>query len=110
MESSWALLLMIVITFFSLGLLVIPALRLKRAIYQVIDRFRTLEGSCLTGVTSIDELGLRSPSLLDGLLRHRDFKPYALQALILEEVVGLEQKGLCLREERVPYFMKKYRL
>lgn len=36
---------------------------------------------------TIDELGLRPSTFLQGMLRMRDFKPYALQILMNTEVV-----------------------
>lgn len=104
-------LLVIAVPLVFMALFLLPALRLKRALYQVIDRFRGLDSACLAGIGSLEELGLRPPGLLDGLFPHKDFRPYALQVLIMENVVQLTgDKGLCLREERVGGFMQKYRL
>ncbi len=53
---------------------------------------------------------MRDPGVLDGFIRSRDFRPYALQVLIQENVVQHENDMLCLREDRLRDFMAKYRL
>jgi hypothetical protein len=110
METSTVVLWMFLITFVYLGLFILPAIRLKKAIYQMIEHFRGLQSSCLTGVRTMDELGMRNPGLLDGFLRSRDFRPYALQVLIQEDVVKHENEMLCLREDKLRDFMLKYKL
>ncbi len=102
----WALIPML---FFAL--FVFPAFRLKRAIYKVIKIFRRQESSCFKGVKGPDELGLRPSGLLDGILRFKDFKVYALQVLMKEDVVWItDDDRLCLKEEKAREFMQKYGL
>ncbi len=110
MEGISFLIWMIFFTVVYLGLFVIPAIRLKKALYQMIDHFRTLQSSCLMGVKSMEDIGLRDPGLLDGFMRSRDFRPYALQVLLQEQVIQHENEMLCLKEDRLRDFMAKYRL
>jgi hypothetical protein len=52
---------------------------------------------------TVDELGLTPPTFLDGMLRMRDFKPYALQILMQTEVVRQTDGGrLYLAQDRRP--------
>ncbi len=111
MDTTTVLFWTVLITLVYLGFFILPALRLKNAIYQVIDRFDGAESSCLGGVKSMDELGLqKNPGLMDGLLRSKDFRPYALQVLMQEEVVHHDNEMLCLRHDKLRNFMQKYRL
>ncbi len=101
----------ILIALLYMALVIIPGWRLRRAITQVIEVFRGQGAACFKDVKSIDELGLRPRSMMENLFRTRDFKPYALQLLIKEEVVHVEpNEYLCLEEEKVPGFLQKYGL
>ena len=52
---------------------------------------------------TIDELGLRPPTFLEGMLRMRDFKPYALQILMNAGVVCQTDGGrLYLSQDKLP--------
>jgi len=52
---------------------------------------------------TIDALGLRPPTVLEGMLRMRDFKPYALQILMKTEVVSQTDGGrLYLSQDKLP--------
>jgi hypothetical protein len=51
---------------------------------------------------TIDELGLKPPTFLEGMMRMRDFKPYALQILMKAEVVSQTDGGrLYLSQDRL---------
>jgi hypothetical protein len=51
---------------------------------------------------TIDELGLKPPTCLEGMMRMRDFKPYALQILMKAEVVSQTDGGrLYLSQDRL---------
>lgn len=85
-----------------LGALRIQAYLIKRALIQVIDRFRKNQCICSLGAKTIGELGLQKPNLLERLCKPRDYKPYALQLLIREHIVLLtEDNKMCLHEKRL---------
>jgi len=84
-----------------LGALRIQAYLIKRALVQVIDRFRKNQCLCSLGAKTIGELGLQPPSLFERLFKPRDYKPYALQLLIRENIVLLtSDHKMCLHEKR----------
>lgn len=60
---------------------------MKRAINQVVAIFERKSALDLRSAKTIDELGLRPPTFLEGMMRMRDFKPYALQMLLQAGVV-----------------------
>jgi hypothetical protein len=82
---------------------VVQGLLVRRAAFQVIKILRENHSLCSEGYKAIDELGLRRPSFTERLLRFglRDYKPYALQALIQAGIVRQASDGkVCLLEKR----------
>ncbi len=111
MELSVLVTWLVLIGLLYMGLFVIPAVRLRRAIFQVIDIFKSQGAACYTGIKTVHELGLGARSVMDNLFRTRDFKPYALQVLIHEGVIyATPNAQVCLHEEKIPEFLQKYRL
>ena len=65
--------------------------------------FRRNNAIDVRSAKTVDELGLRPPTFLEGMLRMRDFKPYALQILMQTEVVRQTDGGrLYLAQDRPP--------
>jgi hypothetical protein len=92
---------------FLLAVFVIPGLMVRRAVSQVIKIFRKNHSLCSEGFRTIEELGLKPLSFFERLSRFkllRDYKPYALQAMIQMGMVRLRDHGkVCLLEDRVPH-------
>lgn len=83
-----------------LGLYVIPRWRLKRAVRQVIVIFRQNSALDKKTARTIDELGLKPRGFAEGMLRLRDFKPNALEALVKAGIIqGTEDGRLYLAED-----------
>jgi hypothetical protein len=76
-----------------LGLYVIPRWRLKRAISQVIQIFRQNSALDKKTAKTADELGLQPRRFAEGMLRLRDFKPYALNALVKAGIIKSTEDG-----------------
>jgi hypothetical protein len=76
-----------------LALYVVPRIRMKRAVDQVVAAFERNDALHAGSARTIEELGLGPRSFLQGLGRVRDFKPYALQALMKAEVVRQTEDG-----------------
>ena len=66
---------------------------MKRAVNQVVAIFERNNALDARSAKTIDELGLKPPTFLEGMLRMRDFKPYALQILMSTEVVRQTDGG-----------------
>jgi hypothetical protein len=80
----------------------IPRWRLKRAIRQVIQIFRKHNATDVKNAKTDDELGLRPRGLMERMFRGRDYKPYALTALMNGGVVKTTEDGkLYLSEEKL---------
>ncbi len=95
----WVILLVL----FYVGFGIIPRLLLRQAVSQVVERFRESHTLCSEGLKTANELGLGPQSLTDQLFRFRDYRPYALQALIKFGVVRVTEEGkMCLLEDKLP--------
>ena len=81
------LLILLIIILAILGFLVLPQIRIRRAIKQVVAIFERNSALDVRSAKTIDELRLRPRTFLQGIGRIRDFKPYALQILMDAEVV-----------------------
>jgi hypothetical protein len=95
------LFLLVLVAFLLMAVFVVQGLLVRRAAFQVTKIFRENHSLCSQGYKTIDELGLRAPSFTERMFRFglRDYKPYALQALIQAGVVRDAPDGkVCLLE------------
>lgn len=82
----------------------IQAFLMKRAVTQVIDRFQRNHTLCSQGSKTVHELGLQPPTLFERLFKPRDYKPYALQILIMIGVVRFtDDDKMCLLEKKLQH-------
>jgi hypothetical protein len=85
-----------------LASLIISGLLVKRATYQVIDRFCSYHAVQARRARRPEELGLVPPDFFQRLFRLRDYKPYVLQSLRRAGAVRVTQEGkLYLAEEKL---------
>lgn len=97
---------MVLFALFWLGVFVLPAFRLKRAILQVIRIFTREQSFCFNNSKTVNELGLAPPPIWDRLFKMRDFKPFAVQVLIRAGVIHLSDDGkMCMRENKAAEFL-----
>ena len=88
-----------------LALLVIPRWLIGRASRQVIRIFRENNAVDSKTARTVDELGLRPPGVLERMMRRRDYKPHALNALLQAGVIKTTEDGrLYLSEEKLASF------
>jgi len=100
MENVIIIVLIVVLAF--LALFVIPQWRTRRAVHQVIWILRQNNAFDAKNAKTIDELGLKPRGRLEGLLRSRDYKPQALDALWKAEIVQITEDGkVYLSEDRL---------
>lgn len=85
--NTTALLVLLIIILAILGFFVLPQIRIRRAIKQVVAILERNNALDARSAKTIDELRLRPRTFLQGIGRIRDFKPYALQILMDAEVV-----------------------
>ena len=75
---------------------------MRRAARQVIKIFRAQNATENKNARTIDELGLRPPGMMERMMRRRDYKPQALNALVQVGVVKVTEDGkLYLSEEKL---------
>jgi len=98
-----ALFILLIVILAILGFFVLPRIRIRRAVDQVVAIFWRNKALDVRSAKTIDELGLRPPTFVEGMMRMRDFKPYALQILMHTEVVRQTDGGrLYLAQDRSP--------
>jgi hypothetical protein len=91
--NTTVLLILLIIILAILGFWVLPRVRIKRAVDQVVAIFERNNALDARSAKTIDELGLRPPTFLEGMMRMRDFKPYALQILMKADVIRQTDGG-----------------
>jgi hypothetical protein len=98
-----ALFILLIVILAILGFFVLPRMRMRRAVDEVTAIFERNNALDVRSAKTIDELGLRPQTFLQGMMRMRDFKPYALQILMRTEVVRQTDGGrLYLAQDRLP--------
>ncbi len=84
------------------GLFFIPRWLVRRAARQVIKIFREHNATESKDARTIDELGLRPPGALERMMRRRDYKPHALNALMQAGIIKATEDGrLYLSEDKL---------
>jgi hypothetical protein len=80
----------------------VPQWRMMRAVRQVIRIFRAVGATDASTGKTLDELGLKPRSFMEGLLKGRDYKQYAVQSLLKAEIVLATGDGrFYLSEEKI---------
>jgi len=91
MGDTFFMILMIVI--FIVVLLVLPQFLVMRSAPKVIRIFRQKNAVGAKNAKTIEELGLKPRSIIENMLRRRDYKPRALQLLISADIVQTTEDG-----------------
>lgn len=99
--SNDILIIVLLIILALLALVFVPQWRLKRAIPQVIRIFRYYNAAGIKNAKTLEELGLQPRGLLDSLLKGRDYKQYALTALMRMGIIMVNEGKLYLSEEKL---------
>lgn len=85
-----------------LALFIVPQWRLKRAIPKVIRIFREYYATGSKNAKTVDELGFKPQGTLQRMLKGRDYKQYALKALMKAEIIQATEDGrLYLSEDKL---------
>ena len=80
----------------------IPRWLTRRAARQVIKIFRDRNAVDSKTARTVDELGLRPPGVLERMMRRRDYKPQALNAMIQVGIIKTTDDGkVYLSEEKL---------
>ena len=73
--------------------ILLPQWRIRRAVPQVIKIFRKNNATTPQNAQFVDVLGLQKRGILEGMMRTRDYKPLALDALMKLEIVLMTDDG-----------------
>ncbi|MFC1965334.1 hypothetical protein ACFLWI_00050 [Chloroflexota bacterium] len=96
--------LIIILMVFIAGatIIFIPQWRIKHNIPKVIQAFKENDATDIKNARTLDELGLKMPRMMDGLLTRRDYKRHALKGLIDAGIIQSTEDGrLYLSEEKL---------
>ena len=94
--------IVLLVVFALLAMFAIPQWRLRRAIRQVIRIFREHNAIGVKNARTVDELGLRPRAIMERMFRGRDYKQYAVSALMRAEIIKKTEDGrLYLLEEKL---------
>jgi len=94
------LMVIVLVIVFIVVLLVLPQFLVMRTAPKVIRIFRQNNAVGAKNAKTIEELGLKQRSIIENMLRRRDYKPRALQLLISADIVQMTEDGkLYLDEE-----------
>lgn len=94
------LMVIVLVIVFIVVALVLPQFLVMRTAPKVIRIFRQKNAVGAKNAKPIEELGLKQRSMIENVLRRRDYKPRALQLLIGADIVQMTEDGkLYLDEE-----------
>jgi len=100
MDDTIMVILLVIV--FIVMALVLPQFLVMRTAPKVIRIFRQKNAVGAKNAKPIEELGLKQRSMIENVLRRRDYKPRALQLLISTNVVQMTEDGkLYLDEENL---------
>ena len=107
MDDTLMVILLVIV--FIVVALVLPQFLVMRTVPKVIRIFRQNNAVGAKNAKPIEELGLKQRSVIENMLRRRDYKPRALQLLISANIVQMTEDGkLYLDEESLS--MTKWRM
>ncbi|MEW6142760.1 MAG: hypothetical protein AB1597_06325 [Chloroflexota bacterium] len=104
MDTQSVLMIGLLLVLFILGVYVIPNWRFKRTARQVVAAFREKGAVTPSGAKTLEDLGFQTRrSFMEQLLKGRDFRMYALQAMLKGDVVRVTEDGrFYLVEDKLP--------
>jgi hypothetical protein len=102
LDTSSIIITVLIFALLLAAMFVIPGLRLKRAIRQVIQIFRKHNATDVKNAKSDNTLGLKPRPMLERMFSLRDYKPYGLTVLIRAGIVLQTEDGkLYLSEDKL---------
>ena len=87
------LFIIVIVVIGILGLWVIPRILLKRAVNQVLHRFREHKALSIKNAKTVEELNLVPKGMFEGMLQGRDYKPYALDMMKKGQIILTTEDG-----------------
>lgn len=93
MEISRVFLILILMVIAFGGGLYIRTFLTRRAIFKVIEIFYEHDALGTNGAKTLQELGLERPDILQRMTKPRDYKQNALQILIKEGIINVDENG-----------------
>ena len=108
---SSVLFVLIILAIFGITLFILPRFMLKRAMSQVIRIFRGHRSLSKENAKTMEELGLKPHGFMERFMKHRDYKPYAIQLLAKQGILCRTEDGrLYLSEEKLNELLQQKKL
>ena len=102
MDANTIIFIVLIIVVLLVAMFIVPQWRLRRAIRQVIRIFRENNAVDARTAKTVQELGLGPRSMIEGLFRGRDYKQYALTALMKNDIINMTEGGrLYISEDKL---------
>lgn len=102
MDINSILLIALLAVLLLLAMFLVPQWRLRRAIRQVIRILREHHAIDSKNAKTVNELGLRPRSIIEGIFKGRDYRQYAITALMKAEIIKRTEDGrLYLLEDKL---------
>ena len=110
MEISRVFLILILTIIAFGGGLYIRTFLTRRAIFKVIEIFYQHGALGTSGAKTLQELGLERPDFLQRMTKPRDYKQNALQILIKEGIINVDENGrVYMIEEKLDQNLRRKR-
>jgi len=93
MEFTSVLLVLVLIVIAFGGGLYIRTFLTRRAIFKVIEIFYEHGALGKSGAKTLQELGLERPDFFQRMTKPRDYKQNALQILVKEGIISVDEQG-----------------
>jgi len=102
LDTNSILLIVLLVVLLLAVVFLIPQWRLRRAIPKVIRAFKECDAIGIKNAKTIDELGLRPRGMVEQMLKGRDYRQDALNALMRAGIIQMTEEGrLYLLEEKL---------
>ena len=107
--SGETLLIIILVIVGIVAMVVLPQWRTKRAIPKVIQIFKEHNATSIKNAKTLEEIGIKLPSIMQELFSRRDYKQYALKGLMTAGVIQMTEDGKVYLSEETFLNSKFYR-
>jgi hypothetical protein len=94
------LVILVLVLLFGSAAVIIPQVKTRRALSEVVDTFRAYQALSPWDAKTMEELGLRTINMLQGITGERDYRPRALEVLLEAGIAISDTDGKLYLSER----------
>jgi hypothetical protein len=97
---TFSLVILVLVLLFGSAAWIIPQVKTRRALFEVVDTFRAHRALSPGDAKTMEELGLRTINMLQGITGERDYRPRALEVLLEAGIAISDTDGKMYLSER----------